>query len=139
MTVKELPSEKVCRTHHLYFPEENEVRPLSEYRINKEGKIHPVYCKRCTSKKGVEYQRRRREEGSTSGTPLMKIMLNDFSTTLFDLASRVDVGDDAEIKRPTKEFTTYAADQVRDLLLWYSQQRETLPTVVHDQSGTQLP
>jgi hypothetical protein len=72
MPTKELPTEKVCRTHHIYYPDENVVRPLEEYRINKEGKIHPVYCKRCTSKKGVEYQRRRRVEATEN--PEMSLM-----------------------------------------------------------------
>ena len=46
---KALPDERRCPSHHELFPEEAEVRPISEFRV-KDGRVQPTYCRRCTNK-----------------------------------------------------------------------------------------
>lgn len=56
---KPLPDERRCPSHHEFFADESDVRPLTEFRVTAEGKVHPTYCKRCVSK--LSSQRRKEQ------------------------------------------------------------------------------
>jgi hypothetical protein len=141
--VKALLEFKECRAHHIYSPDEEEVRPLAEYRVNKEGKIHPVYCKRCTAKKAAEYQKRRRAEMDPD-SPLMKRnlldgLLKQFRQTILDLAAQIDTGDDAQLRKLSKIFGATAAEAVLPLPQHVAEARQSLPPTVHDQRNVEVP
>lgn len=53
-------TEKRCAKHHVNFPDEEEVRPISEFY----GKAQSSYCKKCMGI--VHKERRQRLGGSTS-------------------------------------------------------------------------
>jgi hypothetical protein len=53
---KALPGERRCPSHHELFPEESEVRPISEFRV-KDDRVQPTYCRRCTNRLHVQRNR----------------------------------------------------------------------------------
>jgi hypothetical protein len=53
---KPLPDERRCPSHHEFFPNEPEVRPITEFRV-KDGRVQPTYCRACTNALHRRHQR----------------------------------------------------------------------------------
>jgi hypothetical protein len=51
-----LPDERRCPSHHEFYPEEAEVRPISEFRV-KDGRVQPTYCRRCSTRRHTQRSR----------------------------------------------------------------------------------
>ena len=71
----EAPRMRRCPKHSVYFPSEDEMRPMEEFSLNKTtGKLMNTYCKRCNSKAHTEYSRRKRAEAAQSVERLQAIV-----------------------------------------------------------------
>ena len=61
---KALPNERRCPSHHEFFADEPETRPITEFRV-KDGRVQPTYCRKCTNALHV---RRNREHAAQKYT-----------------------------------------------------------------------
>src|SRR5260370_12301051 len=59
----EQPKTRKCPTHHAFFQDEPEMRPMSDFRFNKTtGKLSSTYCKACQAKRQSVYNKERRAD-----------------------------------------------------------------------------
>ena len=65
---KPLPGERRCPAHHEFFADEPEMRPISEFRIDKHGRVAPTYCRRCTNKMHAARSREHAAQKYTTAT-----------------------------------------------------------------------
>ncbi len=90
--VAEQPKLRRCPSHHRWFSDEDEMRPLDEYRYHKTtGKMLTTYCKRCQSKIHAEYARERRKDSPAKADELAELrqQLVDKEAQLVDAEERV--------------------------------------------------
>jgi hypothetical protein len=140
---KDLPQTRTCPVHKEFWPDEDEMRPIEEFRITKDGHIQPTYCRRCTSKRATAYRKTKDSgEAATAREPSeMKKFLSVLRDEVLTLAAQIELGDEAEIARLSEEFGTYAEQQARDILAYHATQHQRLESVekVTDQRRTELP
>jgi hypothetical protein len=135
---KPLPAERRCPSHAKYFPDEPEMRPIAEFRINKEGHIHPVYCKRCTSKRNIDYRKAKAAGQSAAEPSAMTLFFNGLRQDVSEILNLVDVGDDAQLTELSAVFADKAVQRVIPLLRLYATRRSELPEKVYDQHGIEV-
>jgi len=72
---EEAPRPRKCPKHSVFFPSEDEMRPMEEFSFNKTtGKLMNTYCKRCNGRMHTEYGRRKRAESEKSVERLQAIV-----------------------------------------------------------------
>jgi hypothetical protein len=98
-----LEQERKCPKHAQYFPGESIMRPISEFRVRKDGKLASTYCRRCDGKMHTDYSRRKRAERLDDAEHLQALIDRKLAE-LADLEMRLQcVQHAAEVPDPEPE------------------------------------
>jgi hypothetical protein len=82
------PTTRRCPSHHKHFADEEEMRPLTEFRYNKTtGKLQNTYCKRCQSKLHATYAKERRIDAHT---PSLRDQVAELQQKLSDTQQQLE-------------------------------------------------
>ena len=77
-----------CPSHSMFFDEESEQRPMSEFRFNKTtGKLQGTYCARCGNKRHSMYSEEQRAE---KRGPSVQDQLNEALMRIDDLQAQIE-------------------------------------------------
>jgi hypothetical protein len=81
-------TERRCPSHHEFFQDEAEVRPMSEFRFAKTtGKLQQTYCKRCQSKRQSAWSKDHRQD---SRGPSLKELVAELEQKLADKDAQLE-------------------------------------------------